>query len=1689
MSSPSFFTQGGNFASAVSGGVDPRTGLFTAGITLGHLVGNRNLGPALPLELSYSPLSQANYGFGQGVSLGLTVYDKDAGRLSLASGDQYKTREVPDKKRVELSQNPLVTVSMTMDDSSYKIVHKSGDVEILTGPKDGYPLKVPTVLLTPAGRRLDLEWQHKGQQPYLTKVSDENKDVLLTADYTDQSRPVIKVLPGQDEAFNVNLKFTDDRLTEVSHTDPYGKELLKWDLVYSVVGKDGAWGMWLTAVTLPGGMTESVVYSDDGHQFPTTAPPELKPLPYVTMFRQDPGAGQPVVKSTYTYSDYNFVGGQSGVAWDPGSDNLYAIEDSGYTYYSVESRACAGQTTEVKRTYDKFHLLVEEYAHQNGYSTTTRTVYNVVPGASIDKQPANFQLPKTRTVTWGKPDPQHPGTSKTRSETTETVFDTQGNPVSRTDPDKTITTWAFYPATGSEDKDHKDCPPDPNGFTRFLKSVTRTPPDTGEFKAPVYATTYTYEAASTKDTRVPKVVLKSKESHQGDGTLLDETTYSHETTDAKEFGRVTGTVETEYPDGAKGTSYAATHTFTFKVDGDALLQSHTLTADDKVRKLRVTRSQTRSRFTGRLRAVTDPQGSKAEMTYDHLGRLVKRTVNPDTAHVATQTHQYALGPGGKGFVVTSTDARGNQVRDTLDGAGRSVATERLDIDATKPDWFTLRTAGYDEQGRAATATAFDLTRDGTTAKLGQTVTYDDWGQPLTTENTDGPTSLTRVDPVDQTVTTQALKSTTVATGTQVTTHDLRLRPLSVERFERGSAHTPRGKRTMEYDGWGRLRRATDELGHVTLHDYDVRGRLTLTTLPDGTKISRTYAPFSAQPLATGVSVDGTAYGTQTFDALGRRTSTTAGRRTWSYRYAQDADPRPARAQAPDGQASTYQYAIELGNALTEVKAGTITQAFTRDPGTGALTEAVEGAVTRTRDYYPSGLVKADTTKTDTKTLTTKAAYTVAGLEHSYTAVDGAVQKTTRDEYGRTEALVDGDGTQAVVDYDDIGRVSGWTATDTTGHKLTTELALDDFGREAKRTITDGNKNSWTLTQEWNDNDTLARRTLTHSGSTTPLRDEKYTYDKRNRLTAYTCQGTAPPKDHRGNAVTAQTFTYDAYANITTCQTAFSSGSDTATYHFSADDPCQLTRVEHTHHDYPSATLAYDKAGRLTTDDTGRTLTYDALGRLRTAGTTGATSTYGYDPLDRLLTQTTGTATSVLSYRNGTLAAVTENSTSTRLLQLAWACAAQHRTDDTRLLGTDAQRTVLLATGSKTPEEYAYTPYGDQPPKAGASVLGYTGERTDPDTGWLHLGNGYRPYHPGLMRFTAPDSLSPFGPGGINPYAYCAGDPINHTDPTGHLSWGAWLGIGLGILGLAAAAFTGGASIVAAGGLIAALESASATSLVFGALAATADITAIAGGALEKASPKASSILGWVSLGTGLAGLGSLASLGRATEGIEIATEAATAAEMSTGIEGSTFRERFPYAHLGENTFGAPDHEYPLPAGRTHTTGGPHRMPEGPEWNPLKNKLQGSVDWLNGRYNDQRLAPEFGFGRNRNMRMLAGLQMNDENKTIFMGSSGPLTGNTRLTGISQLVDTNKFWHMEYPQGLMDARNTVGDVSDYKWGCAEVDCIEQAWKAGYRDFAGARSMAAMPTGQAGSLRPRWVEPCHGDKYLLGYFGILW
>ncbi|MFJ3076463.1 RHS repeat-associated core domain-containing protein [Pseudomonas sp. NPDC087029] len=104
----------------------------------------------------------------------------------------------------------------------------------------------------------------------------------------------------------------------------------------------------------------------------------------------------------------------------------------------------------------------------------------------------------------------------------------------------------------------------------------------------------------------------------------------------------------------------------------------------------------------------------------------------------------------------------------------------------------------------------------------------------------------------------------------------------------------------------------------------------------------------------------------------------------------------------------------------------------------------------------------------------------------------------------------------------------------------------------------------------------------------------------------------------------------------------------------------------------------------------------------------------------------------------------------------------------KIVGCEHSSTVLSTQQYDSVHLLTYTPYGCMGAHHWArSVLLFNGERKDEASQGYLLGNGVRNFSPQIMRFCAPDNLSPFSDGGINAYAYCGGDPINRYDPSGH----------------------------------------------------------------------------------------------------------------------------------------------------------------------------------------------------------------------------------------------------------------------------------------------------------------------------------
>ena len=106
---------------------------------------------------------------------------------------------------------------------------------------------------------------------------------------------------------------------------------------------------------------------------------------------------------------------------------------------------------------------------------------------------------------------------------------------------------------------------------------------------------------------------------------------------------------------------------------------------------------------------------------------------------------------------------------------------------------------------------------------------------------------------------------------------------------------------------------------------------------------------------------------------------------------------------------------------------------------------------------------------------------------------------------------------------------------------------------------------------------------------------------------------------------------------------------------------------------------------------------------------------------------------------------------------------------TLLLAADNKHSIIAEITRDRTTPIAYSPYGQQSGQQTVTTgLGFNGELREAQLRGYLLGNGYRAYNLILMRFHSPDSWSPFGRGGLNAYTYCVGDPVNFSDPTGHI---------------------------------------------------------------------------------------------------------------------------------------------------------------------------------------------------------------------------------------------------------------------------------------------------------------------------------
>lgn len=1414
------------------------------------------MGPSLSLALLYSPLSTVNNGFGIGFRLNLSQYNKNTRQLFLSNGEEYRVGNNEQVKQQKLKN----FIFKKRDKNSCQIIYKSGLIESLS--LYGGEIYVPTKISSPDGRSLNLAWDSHFSPARLTRVTDDDEHILCSVAYPDNTFATTRftLLPDNSElSHKITFTLMNEKLKKVTSNavDP----TLAWSFDYDDIGPQGRYRA-ITAVHSPTGLIERVSYytqPKDSMAFPNIA--NLPPLPCVHHHTLIPGGGQHKSITTWTYTKKNYLGKDAPMnAWHPDHDSMLNVLLADYQYGSTAELKNENDITlsKVTKRYNSYHLLESETTVRDGKTQVSETEYYAKSGAKFDDQPINYALPKTQTESWSEPNEK--GVTASRNTVTYYQFDEFGNPVRQEAPDGTISEYTYYPATG----EGSDCPADPHGFTRYVKTQTVTPPKK-KGDEPISTTRYIWQKLETLTGNGYAVVQKTVEQTTGNKRSLTNNSYYADKISPALYGRINRQDVTLISDINRKETFTSKELFTYNITANEVTESHAFTGQDG---LTATKTTVQNLWTSNTLSEISVQGTVINYAYDKLGRLINRTVCPGSDYESTTTWEYGI--DNEGPYSTEIDALGNKNKTRFDGAGRAIKQRRFDAETAS--WYETFSCIHNSLGEVSTGTVKDHLPVGNPDNypLTSNITYGGWGEKKAVAFSDGRKILQQTDPIRLTQTVYS-QGGDIISGNITNILDEKSQLPIKKILQENIGGKPYSLTQYTWDGLGQLREENDELGHITTRTYDEYGRVLTQTLADGTLVSRTYVPHLTGNYVASISITGPdangasktwALGTQTFDSLGRVTKRVNGGRTTSYRY-QGASPVPSTVTLPSGKTVEYTYIPELGNVVKSMTVDGIVQTFNYDKKTGKLLNAQEASAKLENSWSQAGQLKEETFLHNAQNRKAKHTYTLKGAPVSYTDVAGKQTQYNMDAHGRV-TLIDDDSLTVSLKYDALGRLSKYTVRSkgtSSDAYLTTELSYDAFGREITRTIKDNHGMTLALSQTWQKNGLLNKRTTKKNG--TQLREEQYFYDNRNRLIRYGVLGSSLPVDPYGQQIINQNYRYDALNNLTLVNTTLSDRStNTATYSYqNAGDPTQLTTLTNTNDKYPKTiNLSYDAEGRMTHDEAGRTLTYDVMGRLASVSDekTHRTGTYSYDALNRLITRNAGNNdTRELYYRGAEL--VNEVNTSankaTRLIKTGHTCLGVSDDKGLTLTAGDKNDSLLWSEDAETSTEgelHVWLPYGSGKPSD--RLPGFNGERVDPVSGTYHLGNGYRAYNPVLMRFNCPDSLSPFGAGGINAYAYCAGDPINHTDPSGHLSWQAITGIVAGAIGLGLAVFTAGSSISAAGGVMAALSSASASSLIIGGLGVASDITGIVSGAMEDANPEASSILGWASLATGLAGM-------------------------------------------------------------------------------------------------------------------------------------------------------------------------------------------------------------------------------------------
>ncbi|MPY26897.1 RHS repeat-associated core domain-containing protein [Shewanella sp. YLB-07] len=1388
------YSSASNNEMILSGHPDPQTGLYSYIHNIGTIVADAGFGPQLDIQLTFNSMATLHsgtpvnaYGLGSGWSFRLTSYNETNATLTLSSGLSYTVLFASSSGEWVLSHK-LLDIKVERQGSSLFIYYKDGSTEVLTF-NDSTGNAYLSSVMSPSGRSFEFDYEYSSfYATYrLTKVSDSTNDLLII-DYDEAGKSAtVTRFPNHNEESSTTVNYNaDGKLFSITLPDNTAISL-----GYQYVNIDGGELYLIGSVDYPSGASESMeygskLYLQDG------APIAYQPA--LSRHTKVVSSTQPAIVTTYAYgvssanAAYNYWGYLSSSSdWISNADNL-ADYDGDYEYTGQET--CGDKVTLYR--YNKFHQLLQKTETQGNdeYQKITTSEFFSIGNMPLSEQESRYELPKSHTLSFILPDET---TAQTFEQTFE--FDDWGNLITQKDISGVISKYVYY----SENGEGESCPAHPYNLRAFSKSREVIPVGGSSGDSGNKVCSFTYKSIARVDDSQSSFIVSDTKSSE-DYTLSNS--YYGTGSDNKILSELKSQTVTK-----AGQATVASYGFLFS--GDIVTKSTTLTSFDDTT---LEKSEDTSIFSSNLISATDIEGVKSIFTYDKFERITSQVEAEGTDYEVLKSYEYDYFPSIISSLPTTESNIGIRTIMTSQGISeyQYFDAEQRELSIYKQDEQNVQRKAvsydYDNQGRQLAETIFDYSFSDNSGGVVSSYSnktqyvYGHFGEIKTETYPDGVILTRDVNPNQLSVNEQLTGSDGNTLPASVTDFNLFQSPVSKKQLS-ASGQVYSNTQLM-YDGFGRLTKVTTPSNDTaSVVRYDAFDRPVSVMHFDGSEYNISYAESSISSLMTSIDVGEVNLGTREFDGLTRMTSQQVNGATTTYSYDDNVSKiLPSVITNARGHtiSSTVIPELKTVSKITtkDGTAGEFVYSASSESGTpiGLMSSASNTNGRYDYTYGNTGRLKicSQTVGSNPAKSWTSEEYTLSGAILKSKASDGREISTILDSLRRVVSSSDGT-IQTGNTFDQFGRISQFETYLNSVLTQSTFISYDEYSRETNRDITTGT-NTTAINYTYDKQNRLVSRTTNVDTGNISSLSEAFIYDNRSRLTNYTADpsdGYLSPKNEMGKVITGQDFAFDGINNITAVVTYFPNGDkDTASYDYESQ---RLISIRHTltsgDNKYPaSMVLAYDSDGNITSLSDGSSsyaLSYTPLNTLEQY----SNSSYQYDAFNRVVTCND----TAKYYLAGKLISEESSDEQCEFVRSgAVTPVAEINNGNTQILAVDRSNSVIGVSDDVNMTHTCYTPFGE----GGSSTrTGFNGEIVDKESNGYLLGNGARLYLPAIAFFTSQDDLSPFSSGGINPYLYCKGDPVNLLDPSGHDSKeiGRIFGILGGLVGLVLAPFTAGST--------------------------------------------------------------------------------------------------------------------------------------------------------------------------------------------------------------------------------------------------------------------------------------------------------